>query len=57
MRTLESYDELPLAGLRGFHWVTKSINASVNWANEAHLIPLILELELGFGWRWVKAIL
>jgi len=52
MRTLESYDELPLAGLGGMHGLTKSINASVNWANEASLIPLILEVELGFGWRW-----
>jgi len=35
-RTLESFDELPPACLGGIHGLTKSINASVYLANEAH---------------------
>jgi len=35
-RMLESFDELPPACLGGIDGLTKSINASVNLANEAH---------------------
>ena len=35
-RTMESYDELPLACLGGIDGLTKSMNASINLANEAH---------------------
>jgi len=35
-KTLESFDKLPPACLGGIHGLTKSINASVNLANEAH---------------------
>ena len=35
-RTLESFDESPPACLGSIHGLTKSINASVKLANEAH---------------------
>ena len=35
-RTLESFNELPPACLGGIDGLTKSINASINLANEAH---------------------
>jgi len=35
-RTMESYDELPPACLGGIDGLTKSMNASINLANEAH---------------------